>query len=133
MKPLKIKTNLEWVHSFKKIKFDHDIDRRIALRMAIKLLGKKRGTESNSEWIYPPILLSRNGKGKLDVIDGHHRIHVARYLGFDLIPAYVFEQKDADRIINRYFDGIWPEYHVKLDKYILLPNGDTYEQADLRK
>lgn len=73
------------------------------------------------------------------VIDGNHRLSAARCLHKRmyrnqalLIPAFVVCMDDLKPILKEHFDGKLPDKYHKLDKYIRLPSGRTYEQLKWR-
>ena len=53
-------------------------------------------------WIAPVVV----EKQYYIILDGHHRYHVAKRLGFDLIPAYIVDYSDPNIRLDSWVDNM---------------------------
>jgi hypothetical protein len=43
-------------------------------------------------WVFPPVVLEKNGSGELFLVDGHKRVGSALFVGMTMVPAVIVSQ-----------------------------------------
>jgi len=69
-------------------------------------------------WPYAPVLVVEDDGNGLTVLDGHHRVRLAREWDVTQIPAYVVSLADYCALLEAHFDGSTPNRLADLDGYI---------------
>lgn len=76
-------------------------------------------------WTFPPVLVAEEGGGRHVILDGHHRIGVAKGLGIGSIPALIVAAAEYRRLLNSRFEGMTPNDLRKLYPYIAVDDEGT--------
>lgn len=76
-------------------------------------------------WPYPPVLVIEDEGNGCTILDGHHRIALAKEWGVREIPAYVVSVADYCALLDEHFDGSTPNRLSDLDDYIVC-DGERY-------
>lgn len=76
-------------------------------------------------WPYPPVLVIEDEGNGATVLDGHHRVRLAREWHVNEIPAYVVSVADYCALLDEHFDGSTPNRLSDLDDYIVC-DGKVY-------
>jgi hypothetical protein len=80
-------------------------------------------------YAFPPALVVEDEC----ILDGHHRIESAGRAGVDAIPAYVIDADDFKTLVDREFGGDVPDRLADLDDYIVMPDGNIYDERAKKK
>lgn len=67
------------------------------------------------------------------ILDGHHRIESAGRAGVDEIPAFVIDADDFKTLVDQEFGGDVPDRLADLDDYIVMPDGNVYDERAKKK
>jgi hypothetical protein len=82
---------------------------------------------TDDAWPYPPVLVVEDEGNGATILDGHHRVRLAREWGLTDIPAYEISVSDYCALLEEHFDGSTPNRLSDLDAHILC-DGEVYSR-----
>jgi hypothetical protein len=103
---------------------------RVAIQHSVDpaiLTALEQHYESVEGWPYQPVLVLEDEGNGHTILDGHHRVQLAREYGVTSIPAWIVSISDYCRVLAAHFDGSTPHRLSDLDPYILC-NGKAYSR-----
>ena len=109
----------------------HQVDED-RVQTIMKVLSRDGLNSERVDWCLPPLLVLEDEGHGFTLFDGHHRAAAALRLKLETVPAYIIRISDLYRVVIGHFNGFTPNRISYLDKYIVLPDGRIYADAEVR-